>query len=70
MLEARGSSREELPLAQGQGHREEPPPVPGEGRRPGRATPHPRPGAAAWRSNCMPETRDGGQEDQPHIQEW
>ena len=28
----------------------------------------PRPGAAAGRSNPMPEARGSGQEDQPHIQ--
>ena len=29
--------------------------------------PNPRPGAAARRSNPMPEARGGGQEDQPHV---
>ena len=29
--------------------------------------PRPRPGAAAGRSNPMPEARDGGWEDQPHT---
>ena len=43
--------------------------VRGQGWRPGGATPHPRPGVAALRSNPMPETRDGGREDQPHVQE-
>ena len=32
------------------------------------ATLHPRPGAAAGRSNPMPEVRGGGQEEQPHAQ--
>ena len=30
--------------------------------------PHPRPGAAAGRSNRRTETRGGGQENQPHVQ--
>ena len=37
-------------------------------RRPGGATPRPRPGAAAGRTNPTPEARGGGREDQPHIQ--
>ena len=36
--------------------------------RPRGATPHPRSGAVAGRSYPMPEVRDGGQEEQPHIQ--
>ena len=31
-------------------------------------TPSPRPGAAAGRSNRMPEARDSGWEDQPQVQ--
>ena len=30
--------------------------------------PCPRPGAAARRTNPTPEARDGGREDQPHVQ--
>ena len=39
------------------------------GGRWGGATPHLRPGAAAWRTNPMSEARGGSQEDQPHVQE-
>ena len=48
--EARGDSREEIP-----GVRR------GQGRRPGGATPHPRPGA-------VPEARGGCREEEPHAQ--
>ena len=47
---------------------EELPRVRGQGRQPGGATPHPRPGAAAGRSNPTPETKGSCWEDQPHIQ--
>ena len=43
----------------------------GQGRQAGGTTPgpqHPRPRAAAGRSNPTPEARGGGREDQPHIQ--
>ena len=52
----RGDSREELPRVRGQG------------RRPGGATPHQRPGVAAGRSYFTLEARGGGPEDQPHVQ--
>ena len=36
--------------------------------RPRGATPNPRSGMAARRSYPTPEARDGGQEEQPHLQ--
>ena len=39
-----------------------------EGQQPRRVTPHLRPGAAAGRSQPMPEARGSGREEQPHIQ--
>ena len=45
--------------------------VQGQGWRPEGANPTPpgpRPGAAARRRNSTPEARDGGQEEQPHVQ--
>ena len=51
-----GGGWEELPHAQGQG------------RRPGGATPYPRPGPVARRSYPMPEVRGDGQEELPHLQ--
>ena len=67
-----GRRREELLCIRGQGRRrEESPCVRGQGRQPGGATPTPPhliPGAAAGRSNPMPEAREGGREDQPHAQ--
>ena len=50
------------------GGREEPPQVRGQGQRPRGTTPHQRPGVAAGRSNRKPDTRGGGQEEQPHVQ--
>ena len=54
--EVRGDSREELPHVRGQG------------RRPGGATPHQRPGVAAGRSYFTLEARGGSREGQPHVQ--
>ena len=59
--EVRGGSREELPRVRGQGWR----PggatpcsdARGQGQRPGEATPHPRPGAAAGRTNPTSKER-------------
>ena len=51
-VEVRGSGCEELPHARGWG------------RRPGGATPRPRPGAASWRSYPTPEFRGSGRECQ------
>ena len=53
MSEVRGRSRED--------------PIP-EGRQPRGATPRPKPGAVARRSNPAPEGRGGGQEEQSHVQ--
>ena len=50
------------------GGREEPPQVRGQGQRRRGTTPHQRPGVAAGRSNRKPDTRGGGQEEQPHVQ--
>ena len=36
--------------------------------RPRGATPHPRSGAVAGRSYPTPKARDGGREEQPHLQ--
>ena len=54
--EVKGDRREELLCIRGQG------------RQPGGATPRPRPGAVAGRSNPTPEARGGSREDQPHVQ--
>ena len=67
MSEVRGSGRE----CQAETVQERPrgaTQVQGQGRQPGGATPHPRPGAVAGRSYPTPEARGGGQEDQPHVQ--
>ena len=56
MSEARGSSWEEQPHAQGQGWW------------PGGSTPHPRPGVAAERSYPAPEARGSDLEEQPQVQ--
>ena len=53
MFGVRGRSRED--------------PIP-EGRQPRGATPRPKPGAVARRSNPAPEGRGGGQEEQSHVQ--
>ena len=53
MSEVKGRSRED--------------PMP-EGWQPRGATPRPRPGAAAGRSNPMPEGKGSGRKVQPHIQ--
>ena len=56
--EVRSGSREEIPSVRGQGQRrEELPRVRGQGRRPGGATPRPRPGAVAGRTN--PTSKEG-----------
>ena len=39
-----------------------------KGKWPRGATLRPRPGVAARRTYSMPEARDGGQEEQPHLQ--
>ena len=77
----KGGAQEELPDAGGQGQRprvpgcdgrEELPPIQGRGRgaaeRSYPTPPHQGPGAAARRSNPMPEARGGGREDQHHVQ--
>ena len=56
MSEVRGVSQEELPHVPGQRW-----PLRG-------ATPCPRSGMVARRSCSMPEARDGGWEEQPHVQ--
>ena len=42
--------------------------VRGQGQRPRGATPRPRSGAAAGRSNPTPEARVGGREELPQVQ--
>ena len=64
-LRRRRNSREELPKSKARGGGpEEPPCAPGQGRRLGGATPNPRPGEAAGRSNpkCKEQWLRGRQE--------
>ena len=61
--------REELPHIWGQGRwPREAPHVQGQARWPRWATPRPRSGVAAERSDHTPEVRGASREEQPHVQ--
>ena len=63
----KGGGQEELPHIRGQGQRLRVPGCNGAGTAE-KSYSSPRSGVVAWRSYPTPEARNGGREDQPHVQ--